>query len=185
MTLGQLRALCPPRQLDLAQAARVAELQAARLLATHDLVYPPVPDEVITTFPRLQVERLPHIPVSGSSHWLNGSWVIVLNGGEAYVRRRFTLAHEFKHVLDAGFPELYGTGRRADEYAEIIADHFAACLLMPKRWVKSAVYNRGVSDVAQLARQFDVSRAAMRIRLNSLGVPARERFRCERAGVGA
>ena len=77
-----------------------------------------MPENAIATLPRIQVDRLSPIPVSGSAHWAKGRWVIVLNGAEPLVRQRFSLAHEFKHVLDAPFdtllyPETGGTAMNA------------------------------------------------------------------------
>ncbi len=33
--------------------------------------------------------------------WDDGHWVIGINQGNSHARRRFTLGHELKHVLDA------------------------------------------------------------------------------------
>lgn len=178
--IAGLRAVCPHRPLNLGESIRVAELQAARLLAASEVVAPPVEDSVIAGLPRIEVSRVSRIPVSGSVHWSKGSWVIALDRGEAYVRQRFSLAHEFKHVLDAPFgTTLYPAwrGLSASDRAEQVADHFAACLLMPRAWVKRAYYDEGVTDLGRLAHRFNVSQAAMRVRLSSLGI-VDSRTRC-------
>lgn len=53
--------------------------------------------------------------------------------------------------------------------AERAADHFAACLLMPKRWVKR-LWGEGTQTITQMAAAFGVSHQAMRYRLDQLGL---------------
>jgi Zn-dependent peptidase ImmA (M78 family) len=99
--------------------------------------------------------------------------VIALNRSEPAVRQRFSLAHEFKHVIDAPFGEtLYPAwrGLSAEDRAEHAANHFATCLLMPKAWVRRAYFNQGEHVLPRLAARFDVSQGAMRYRLESLGI---------------
>lgn len=178
--IAGLRAVCPHRPLNMGESIRVAELQAARLLLSSEVTKPPVGDAVIADLPRIEVSRIGRIPVSGSVHWSKGRWVIALNRGEAYVRQRFSLAHEFKHVLDAPFgTTLYPAwrGLSSENRAEQAADHFAACVLMPKAWVKRAYYDDGITDLGRLAYRFNVSQAAMRVRLGSLGI-VNSRSRC-------
>lgn len=171
--VAELRAVCPHRPLTFGEGLRVAELQANRLLAASAIREPAVPDSVITGLPRIAVERVGRIPVSGSVRWSKGLWLISLNRYEPAGRQRFSLAHEFKHVLDAPFgdslyPEWRGLG--AGDRAEQVANHFAACLLMPKAWVRRTYFNRGVMSVPRLAASFEVSQTAMRYRLESLGL---------------
>lgn len=170
--ISTLRNIAPPRPLRLAEALRVAELQASRLLEACEITEAPIPESVISTLPRVQVERLTPIPVSGSAHWARGRWVIVLNAAEPLVRQRFSLAHEAKHVLDApAMSYLYPAirGMTSHDISERVADHFAACLLMPRPWVKRA-WTTGTQDVRSLARHFHVSQMAMQIRLQTLGL---------------
>lgn len=171
--VADVRSVCPHRPLTLSEGLRVAELQANRLLEAADLWEPPIPETVVTDLPRVSVERVGRIPVSGSVRWSKGIWVIALNRHEPHVRQRFSLAHELKHVLDAPFGDTLYPGWRgltAEARAEQVANHFAACLLMPKAWVRRAYFSRGVRTLPRLAAQFEVSQAAMRYRLESLGV---------------
>jgi Zn-dependent peptidase ImmA (M78 family) len=113
--------------------------------------------------------------------------VIALNRDEPLVRQRFSLAHETKHLLDIPFGDvLYPAtgGMSGGERAEQVADHFAACLLMPKRWVRSAFFNQAITDPRRLAARFDVSQPAMRVRLASLGM-LQGTFRCGVARAAA
>jgi IrrE N-terminal-like domain len=171
--IAELRAVCPHRSLTLGEGLRVAELQANRLLEAAEIREPAVPDAVVTNLPRVTLERVGRIPVSGSVRWSKGLWVIALNRHEPRVRQRFSLAHELKHVLDAPFGEaLYPSwrGLSADDRAEQVANHFAACLLMPKAWVRRAYFNQGITNLPRLAARFEVSQTAMRYRLESLGM---------------
>jgi Zn-dependent peptidase ImmA (M78 family) len=171
--VASLRALVPDRTLNLAEARFVAEHQANRLLEALRFDSPPLEGSVIEELPRLDVQVMPALPGSGMSHWSDGMWHIRLNGSEPEVRRRFTLAHEFKHVLDAPYEDvIYRTlrsGEGREPMIEALCDHFAACLLMPKKWVKR-YWGMGVQDPAQLALRFDVSSQAMAYRLNQLGL---------------
>ncbi len=181
--VSRLRALVPQRPLARWEAFRVAELQATRLLKLCEITGPPFPEALVTSLPRLTVERLTPIPVSGSAHWARGRWVIVLNGAEPHLRQRFSLLHELKHVLDNPFIDyLYratGSMSAADQ-AEQICDYFAACVLMPRTWVKRA-WGDGIQDYRELAQLFHVSEGAMAIRLLGLGLTCTQRVR-QRAG---
>ena len=71
---------------------------------------------------------------------------------------------------------MYRDGYRSAQFqAERAADAFAAALLMPKAWIKRAFYDRGIRDEQALARDFEVSVAAMRFRIDELRLfePAR------------
>lgn len=162
-----LRSLVPVRPLTYDEALRVAERQATWLLKLAGIDEPPVPEGVVTALPRFRVDRVERIPVSGSAHWVRGRWQIVLNAGERTTRQRYSLMHEFKHVLDNPLVDtVYRAlpGLTSHDRAELACDYFAACVLMPKPWVRRAWGPRG-QDVSALARTFRVSRTAMHIRL--------------------
>jgi hypothetical protein len=171
--VASVRSLVPDRALSLVEARTVAEHQANRLLEQLGFDAPPFAASIIEELPRFDVQVVPSLPGSGMSHWSEGKWHIRLNGSEPEVRRRFTLAHEFKHVLDAPFEEvIYRTLRSGEDREptiEALCDHFAACLLMPKKWVKR-YWGMGVQDPGQLSLRFDVSSQAMAYRLNQLGL---------------
>ncbi len=170
--LALLRMLVPNRELGYYERLRIAELQANRLRAHFALEGAPTPEEIIEELPRIRVIRKTGLPVSGAAHWNGHYWIITLNSDEPDARQRFSLMHEFKHVLDhTSKNRLY----RGTDQAERIADYFAACLLMPKRVVKS-LWCQGAQDINQLARTLGVSPVAMRYRLQSIGLvdrPAR------------
>ncbi|GAA1771618.1 ImmA/IrrE family metallo-endopeptidase [Nostocoides vanveenii] len=170
-TLTTLRRLVPNRNLTFSEALRVAELQASRLRELLDVRGEALPEEAISELPRIRVVRRV-LPTSGMSYWNGQEWVIALNFREPEARQRFTLLHEYKHILDHGSLErLYTGSRSADtaKQAEQAADYFAGCALMPKLLVKRAWGNRRQSPEA-LAQLFDVSPRAAEVRLAQLGL---------------
>jgi hypothetical protein len=179
--LRTLRALVPQRRLSYFESLRIAELQANRMLELFEIEGPLVPSELITELPRVQVRVEDDLPVSGSTHWENGKWVITLNGSEPVARQRFSLMHEFKHAVDHTTRDfLYGHADDdavASARAERAADHFAACVLMPKRWIKSQWAS--TQQVSVLSRRLGVSSRALSVRLYHLGM-AGETPRCAR-----
>ena len=105
--------------------------------------------------------------------------VIGVNSGQSRVRQRFTIAHEFGHfLLHEGIREHVDHGYRvnyrdqesalARDVEEIEANFFAASLLMPKRLLDARDAVHAIDDdllVAALAKEFNVSRHAMSLRL--------------------
>jgi len=179
--ISTLRDFVPIRPLTREEALRIAELQAHRFHEMVGLSGPPFADGLIAALPRIQIERLSPIPVSGSTHWASSRWLIVLNGAEPAVRQRFSLAHELKHILDHRFVDVLYSGVNPEDRARWIeqtCDFFAACLLMPRAWVKRA-YTSGTQRLPQLASRFAVSQAAMQIRLTQIGLIDRPE-RCSR-----
>jgi Zn-dependent peptidase ImmA (M78 family) len=170
--LHQLRAVVPARPLGIAESYRIAELQANRLLEWGAVDAPSTPSELVTDLPFIQVVNRADLPVSGSAQWVRPRWVVLLNMSEPPVRRRFSLMHEFKHILDDPFIEYlypHRTDAERHRHAEHVADAFAACVLMPKRLVKR-LWGQGVHDFDDLAVRFEVSTAAMRYRVQELGL---------------
>jgi hypothetical protein len=149
---------------------------SCRPLVLSGATEPPFPEAAISGLPRVQVERIFPAPSAGATAWSHGRWLIVLNGADPRGRQRFTLGHEFKHVLDNPFIEiLYPETAQmtSQERAERICDYFAACLLMPRIWVKRA-WITGSQNPRMLARSFDVSLQAMRVRLEQIGLTESE-----------
>lgn len=180
-TLALLRDVIPPRRVTLRESLAIAELQANRMREYFGLVEPAIPSDLVTELPRIAVRYDIDLPVSGSAHWDGRRWIITLNAAEPFLRRRFSLMHEFKHIIDHTNKHLlYGAADdpAAAERAERVADYFAACLLMPKRWVKR-LWGEGVQRPSQLARRFGVSVPAMRYRINHLALTSTADRRCE------
>lgn len=108
--------------------------------------------------------------------------IIGINRDQAVVRQRFTMAHEYGHYilhegLQSHFDERFRINYRneasatAGSVVEIEANYFAACLLMPRRFLDIAQALEFMDDdagVKRLARIFSVSQHAMSLRLANL-----------------
>lgn len=129
------------------------------------------------------------LPISsGESGWIERDgdrFSVVVNSMEAKQRQRFTAAHELAHYLL--HRDLMDGGRRLKRHTdrlydgpqnnppepfspmeEVQANKLAAQIIMPARLVREYAA-RGLS-VAELAKAFEVSKAAMQIRLKTLGL---------------
>jgi len=170
--IAELRALMPARPLQDHEARGIAERQAMRWLETYEAREPPVDVGLLCELPRVRVRVEPGLADSGLTHWNRGTWVIGINRDDSRTRRRFTLAHEFKHILDHPHIDTIYSDERGQpnpKRAELMCDFFAACLLMPRPWVKR-LWTQGTQDAATLATVFAVSPAAMDWRLQELGL---------------
>lgn len=174
-TLSLLRDLMPKRSLDIEESHRIAELQAARLRGLHEAHDPMLTEDIITEQPRIIVTTEADLPSSGMTFWNGHAWMLLLGRDEARTRQRFSLFHEYKHILDHSVREHRELSHRDNER---VADYFAACALMPK-WLVKRHYCRGMQKPAALAYLFGVSPQAMRYRLNQLGLTEAPK-RCQR-----
>ncbi|WP_084618576.1 ImmA/IrrE family metallo-endopeptidase [Thalassobaculum salexigens] len=117
---------------------------------------------------------------------VNGdAYHIVVNELEGPQRRRFTAAHELGHYLmhrdlineHGHLDRLFGPEGRHNPSApltnahEVQANRFAANLLMPSREI-TKLYDKVNDNYRELAAIFDVSPAAMKIKLYTLGLRA-------------
>lgn len=175
--IAELRRLMPRRAMTWSEAYSVAERQAVRLLQLMHVAEPPVPMFVVSSLAGISVDRRSDWPTSGMAIAHKPGWRIVLCSSEPRQRQRYSLAHELKHVLDDPFGEqLYGhlTPNKRQTRAEALCNHFAACLMMPRVWIKHDFYG-GMQRVATLARRYYMSQQAIRRRLAELGLaPVRD-----------
>lgn len=171
--IAECRRLCPHRALAPWEARIIAERQAHRFHALMGISEPPFPEEAIVSLPRLEVRYIDSPSLSGAISWRRGTWRMLINGNESRGRQAFSRAHELKHILDHPLTEaIYRPSRfgSAEQAAERAADYFAACLLMPKAWLKRCFYDEGFRESPVLARRFGVSAPAMRYRFDQLGL---------------
>ncbi len=151
-------AVAPPnsRWEAIQQGERAAEQERRRL----GLGWAPVPSlaEVLETQTvRTGVVDLPP-EVSGLTinHPSVGIFIVV-NGGHAPVRRRFSLAHEYAHVLfDRRLKGIVTRTQDRDELIEVRANSFAAAFLMPEDGVRHFVEFLGKGRASRsMAQVFD------------------------------
>jgi Zn-dependent peptidase ImmA (M78 family) len=174
--LATLRDQVPQRPLTGYEVRQVLDRQATRLLKLSETLGPPVPVEAIaSSLPRVVVKRVENLPSSGRAQWNGAAWVLLVDSTEPKVRQRYSLAHELGHVIwhPLSAQALPDTKRSsASERIETACEYFAACLLMPRVWMKRAYFDESIQDVPSLARLFGVSWLAMRVRLEQLGFVA-------------
>ena len=153
-----------------APAFALAERQAAVLLALTGNDIQAV-EHPIRYSPCITVVSA-KIPTSGLSFWADHQWVITLNQGESSARQRFTLLHEYKHIIDHPSVDWLYRDRpdsSANQQAERAADYFAGSVLVPQQ-VLSALWSVGVREPAELARHFEVSAGTIAVRLRQVGL---------------
>lgn len=176
--LDDLRGLAPKRPLTYGESLQLARLQAARLRSWARA------DQADINLIWLVRQKL--VPVhfvashklgeeSGlTTNGVSGKLEVFINDHEPPVRQRFSLLHEWKHVLDfADAPILHarlgqGDTRRQANMVEWVANEFAAHVLMPTALVKRAWF--GLQDISAAAALFNVSSEAMTTRLEKLGL---------------
>ncbi|MBK6871341.1 MAG: ImmA/IrrE family metallo-endopeptidase [Kineosporiaceae bacterium] len=163
-----LRDLAPLHRLSQTEALDVAEAQAEALLRLLAVVAPPVPEERLAAIPLVQVERVTPTEAMAATQWSHGRWLILVNGAARLGRQRWSLAHEFKHILDHPMETIL-YAKDAHELREQVCDYFAGCLLVPRKWLRAA-WRSGTRDQGALAKRFGVSRKAIRIRLLQVGL---------------
>ncbi|MBP7371330.1 MAG: ImmA/IrrE family metallo-endopeptidase [Opitutaceae bacterium] len=177
--VGQLREIV--KQSTPAQAADAGD-QLARCWALGDC-----PAEKLGAMIEAQLHVLvllvdaPH-GLSGAACRLRSGDVILLNRTEPGYRRNWTLAHELFHLLtweqmpppriDPEVAEAVDGKSKPKPKAEILADAFAAGLLMPvarTRTVWSQAHGELLPRILQCAEAFQVSGQAAFYRLKTLG----------------
>jgi Zn-dependent peptidase ImmA (M78 family) len=167
-TLHQLRELADPlKRLSAEEARKLAEAQAERLLRLSGVTGPPVGERIIAELPNVQIERI-DAPKSfqAAVKWSDGRWLILVNGRMTRASQRFSVAHELKHILDHPFVTILYE-RQQPKLAHEACEYFAACLLMPRRWMRAA-WAEDQQDERSLARRFGVSVKALKVRLLQL-----------------
>lgn len=173
-----LRRMMPDRRLEKHEAFGIAERQASKLLELLEITELPVDVAQIAELSGVTVNVKSQLTIkgklsSGGSWFDKTGWNIVLNADDSRTRRRFTMGHEFKHVIDDPYIDVLYRGADSDEAAERraedICDYFAGCLLMPRPMVKK-LWASGIQDQRTLAAHFGVSPLAMSVRLTLLGL---------------
>jgi len=142
---------------------------ARDLLARGNLLQVPVDVYAVAAFCNLQIYPSDDLPdkVSGLLYRGPARDVIVVNARHSLARRRFTIGHEIGHWHFRNERISFkGIHREHRSDLEQLVDHFSAELLMPAEPVQLE-WSRG-RGVRSLARQFVVSRDAMRRRLQEL-----------------
>lgn len=152
------------------------------------------PVDVAAIFSDLGVAYDERPILTGESGWIEcdgGDFLVVVNSTESEQRRRFTAAHELGHYLmhrdllcEAGranrhTDRLFGASKEHNRESpfrhrhEVQANKIAAQIVMPASRIKAAWEESKkpqLLKVSDIAKQFGVSKAAMDIRLKTLGL---------------
>jgi hypothetical protein len=132
----------------------------------------PVPSDLIThAYDHLPIEvrQVPLKAYHGAVWWLSDCWLVQLNSNDTLARRRFTLYHEIFHILAHGkaTPVFKKTScTREGSFNELLADQFAAVMLLPENRVKERWTE--VKDISQMAAIFDVPKPVVWFALKHL-----------------
>ena len=163
----------------------ITEEQAAKVLQENEINTYPVDLIKIVEKENIELRYLSDdLDVSGKIEKIkDAETTIWVNRWHSKGRRRFTVAHELGHyyfdiLKSGGEYKDYKFNRSSETNAvEIRANQFAAALLMPQNLLEEAIEELKInqqlidfySDIANLAKAFDVSEPAMRFRLINLG----------------
>jgi len=149
------------------------ETLANEHLAEAGISNPPVPSELINIFDKsskIEVRLVPSLKTLHGAVWhLDREWIMQLNARDHRRHRRYTMFHEAFHIayriINPAFKE---TELSHISFNEVLADHFATCLLMRKEWIEEC-WPR-VQGLGGMADIFDVPIRQMRKRLSQLGL---------------
>lgn len=136
--------------------------------------------ELISSFEDIEIKYdAMDIAKSGSLSCIDGKWIMCINSSHNPKRQRFTMAHELGHyILHKGknIEFVDTTFFRSDEMdsIEYNANEFASRLLMPEDKLRKLIDEDRIKNIGELASIFDVSSAAMKYRVISLGYRIKE-----------
>lgn len=132
-------------------------------------------ENLISTFQDIEIRyEAMDADKSGSLSYLNGKWIMSINSNHHIKRQRFTIAHELGHYMlhkskNTEFTDTtFFRGDNMDSI-EYHANEFAARLLMPENILRKLIDEDKIKNIGELASAFNVSSAAMKYRVISLG----------------
>lgn len=131
--------------------------------------------DVISTFNDIEIKyEVMDASKSGSLSYINGKWVMSINSNHNIKRQRFTMAHELGHYMlhkgkNTEFVDTTFFRSSEMDSIEYHANEFASRLLMPEEIVRKLIDEDKIKNIGELALKFEVSSAAMKYRVISLG----------------
>lgn len=152
------------------------QLKVKDILTHFGITRAPIPVEQIAEKMNIKISYAPSTDYSGILIRKDGGALMGINSEESPGRRRFTVAHELGHYFlektTAVSIDYRDNSSRPDKTKqEVMADDFAANLLMPKEFLVHdyvMVGGRYEEKLVRLAEQYQVSREAMMWRLKNL-----------------
>jgi Zn-dependent peptidase ImmA (M78 family) len=176
--LDQLRQLAPKRPLTYGESLQIARLQADRLRQWAEADNPDINLIWLISQHAIPVQFVPSHKLDEESglttDLITGQLEMYINDNEPHLRQRFSLLHEFKHVIDFYDADVLhaklgcGNEEAKGRMIEWACDEFAGNVLMPTILVKRLWFK--VQDLPTMANLFHVSVEAMATRLGKLGL---------------
>lgn len=176
--LSNLRALTPNRPLTYGESLQLAHLQAARFRRWVGADEPEINLIGLVKQQLVPVSFVPSYRLNGESGLTTNAVAdkvqMFINENEPLARQRFSLLHEFKHVLDFEHADVLhaklgrGNTKLQADMIEWICNEFAGHVLMPTALVKRSWLR--LQDLPTTANLFNVSVEAMATRLERLGL---------------
>lgn len=147
------------------------EILARKYLTMGRVVSPPVSTDIIYLADEqhnIEIRYLPLKNIHGALWYWNDEWILQLNKNDTLGKRRFTLFHEAFHILmschTSATTFIKNNGR--DSFNELLAEQFAMCILMPKKWIFEMWLE--TKNPVKIAKIFEVSEYLATLRLNYL-----------------
>jgi len=152
---------------------QLVEMLAQHYIKVGKVHRPPVPARLVRLFDQqhtIEVRQLPLKVYHGAIWNQQDGWVIQIKESDSSATKRFTLFHEAFHILAhcRTAPVFSKIGSMVGCFNELLADEFASCLLMPRKWVVETWAR--VKDLDSIAEIFDVPKPAACLRLRQLGL---------------
>lgn len=177
--ITDLRSIAPKRPLSYGESLQVARTQAAHLRSWAKAEDPDIDHMWLAKQRVIPVEFVPNHRLMEQASGLTTNAIdnqirIYLSEYEPETRTRFSLFHEFKHVLDFDDADVLherlgsGNATRQSTQIELICNEFSAHVLMPFELVKRVWFR--TQDIDLSATFFNVSPEAMSTRLTRLGL---------------
>jgi len=158
-----------------AKAGRIFQLVqklAQKYFKMGSLHSPPVPAVLIALCAEsrpIEVREVPLRAYHGAIWHLRNRWIVHLNENDTPARRRFSLFHEAFHIIAHGqaTPVFRKRGIRGGSFNELLADHFAGCILMPPEWAKDKWAE--FQDLNKMAEIFEIPKPVVWYGLKGMG----------------
>lgn len=159
-----------------AEAGRIFQLVeklAQKYLKMGNVYSPPVPAALIALCDRrraIEVRQVPLKVYHGAIWRLRNSWIVQLNKNDSTARRRFSLFHEAFHILahSKATPVFRKVGVKQGSFNELLADHFAGCILMPPEWAREKWAE--VHDLNRMVEIFQIPKPIVWFGLKGMGL---------------
>lgn len=166
--LHALRALTPHHHISLVEALRLAEQQADLLRELLAVTTDAFPIDALGTIPRVHLETDCESAVPATRSWDGHSWHIRVRANLTSSQQATLALHQLKHIIDHPVRAAVDDPRPFIGAAarELVADHFAACALIPHTRLSATT----TADPNALAARFDVDPAHLERRIRETGL---------------